>query len=299
MSSWGFRVCAGCGNNLCADEFSNNQWRKGFGYSRCTLCVQEGIEVDEGGFQTARTNRRTTRVSYSTRTVFASGTFRNVYLGRYTGGDRTGQNCAVKFFKRSYINYEDEYFERDLYAAKKALKIIIQWNQAGFIDDKIRLNMPEKWHCNTRDRPFLLEPFIDNYQKFNSNSGWCDQSKNFWNRVMQALSHYSYHISSGQFLLCDLQGGVNHLGVILTDPVIMSHNKRFGLTDLGRKGIINFFHSHRCNRFCRDHWTRPAYTQQYFQRTRGTTMLEYDDDDEDDDDDGYCSDFSAYTQHYY
>ena len=37
---------------------------------------------------------------------------------------------------------------------------------------------------------------------------------------MQALSHYSYHFSDGQRLVCDLQGG--HYGeyYILTDPVI-------------------------------------------------------------------------------
>ena len=38
--------------------------------------------------------------------------------------------------------------------------------------------------------------------------------------TMQALSHYSYHFSDGQRLVCDLQGG--HYGeyYILTDPVI-------------------------------------------------------------------------------
>ena len=32
---------------------------------------------------------------------------------------------------------------------------------------------------------------------------------------MQALSHYSYHITGGQFLMCDLQGGWYSDGVIL------------------------------------------------------------------------------------
>jgi hypothetical protein len=38
---------------------------------------------------------------------------------------------------------------------------------------------------------------------------------------MQALSHYSYHTSGGQFLVCDLQGGIYRDGVIL-DPIILS-----------------------------------------------------------------------------
>ena len=36
------------------------------------------------------------------------------------------------------------------------------------------------------------------------------------------LSHYSYHVSNGAYLLCDLQGGVYKDGVVLTDPVVMS-----------------------------------------------------------------------------
>ena len=51
---------------------------------------------------------------------------------------------------------------------------------------------------------------------------------------MQALSHYSYHVSSGQFVLCDLQGGIYSDGAIITDPVIISRSAgTYGPTDLG------------------------------------------------------------------
>jgi len=45
MSSWGRRVCMGCHVVLSEYEFSRNQWAKGIGCSRCTLCVREGIKV--------------------------------------------------------------------------------------------------------------------------------------------------------------------------------------------------------------------------------------------------------------
>lgn len=32
-------------------------------------------------------------------------------------------------------------------------------------------------------------------------------TRDSWGEAMQALSHFSYHKSGGQFLLCDLQGG--------------------------------------------------------------------------------------------
>ena len=103
-----------------------------------------------------------------------------------------------------------------------------------------RGNQPEKTY------QFFREPFIQNYTKFNSNSGWADDSTP-WPRVMQALSHFSYHITSGQFVLCDLQGGIYSNAVVLTDPVILSRSKRFGVTDLGPQGISSFFSNHVCN----------------------------------------------------
>jgi hypothetical protein len=51
--------------------------------------------------------------------------------------------------------------------------------------------------------------------------------------VLQALSHFSYHYTSGQFVLCDLQGGIYKHAAVLTDPVVHSQDRRFGPTDLG------------------------------------------------------------------
>lgn len=72
----------------------------------------------------------------------------------------------------------------------------------------------------------------------------------------QALSHFSYHATGGSYVLCDLQGGVMEggKGVILTDPVILSRDREFGVTDLGAEGISTFFARHRCTKFCREHW---------------------------------------------
>ena len=67
---------------------------------------------------------------------------------------------------------------------------------------------------------------------------------------MQALSHWSHHTSDGKLLLCDLQGGRRDGHYILTDPVICSEDQKFGATDLGPKGIENFFAHHVCNKFC-------------------------------------------------
>ena len=107
---------------------------------------------------------------------------------------------------------------------------------------------------------------------------------------MEAFSHFTYHRSGGQLIVCDLQ--VRELFVLhwknvtlqivsyrrssiinsaslsvnrgianttdttqkrrfeLTDVAICSRRHRFGPTDLGEKGIDSFFHNHACNQFC-------------------------------------------------
>lgn len=52
-----------------------------------------------------------------------------------------------------------------------------------------------------------MEPFVETFEKFNSNTGWAPHTGEHWSEAMQALSHFSYHASHGQLLLCDLQGG--------------------------------------------------------------------------------------------
>lgn len=42
--------------------------------------------------------------------------------------------------------------------------------------------------------------------KWNSNSGWINRREGDADEFMQALSHFSYHMSGGELLMCDLQG---------------------------------------------------------------------------------------------
>ncbi|XMA20121.1 hypothetical protein WAI453_012912 [Rhynchosporium graminicola] len=89
---------------------------------------------------------------------------------------------------------------------------------------------------------------------------WTPMAGNASGDVMQALSHFSYHVSYGQLLLCDLQGGVYQNGFILSDPVIMSPTQNYGPLDLGIDGINSFFSRHRCGFFCDKQWTKPPST---------------------------------------
>lgn len=199
-----------------------------------------------------------------------------VAKGVYTEGECTGQACVCKWFKKGIV-FEHTFWEEDIKASGKALEIVEQFNKAKAVDKQIRVNVPKVWQFlegsgQWTGSKFLCEPYIENYQKFNSSSGWKDENGP-WPQVMQSLSHFSYHITNGEYVLCDLQEGVYRDFVVLTDPVVLSKKIEFGVTDLGPEGISSFFHEHTCNKYCRSDWLLPSHTRRHFKPIPGTTMV--------------------------
>lgn len=206
---------------------------------------------------------------------FASGTFRWVAKGKYTNGPRKGEKCVCKWFKSGVV-YEDAYYEKDVKAIEKAIDIVREFNNSGLIEEHVQLNKADVWTFREGSKwdghKVLQEPFIRRWQKFNSNTGWVN-GKEGWAEKMQALSHFSYHISQGHYLLCDLQGGVTETGIVLTDPVILSRSKSYGVTDLGPSGISTFFARHKCSQYCRVFWQKPNDQRIFFDAMEGTSMV--------------------------
>lgn len=97
------------------------------------------------------------------------------------------------------------------------------------------------WQYPANNKLVLVEPYIEKFQKFNSNTGWTAKNENPWTKILQALSHFSYHASGGACVLCDLQGAVYDEFLVLTDPVIMSRTAEFGATDMGANGVHQLF----------------------------------------------------------
>jgi hypothetical protein len=276
------RTCAACGRNLPQSSYTANQYSKGPGESRCASCVhghksdatQSTRQSDSGRYNISSQGS----VEHSAlRNPFAQGAFRWVAKGRYTSGPRSGQACVVKWFKTGAV-FSADYFTLDIKAVDKALEIVNMFNQLNVINKVVKINVSAVWSFTDNSseewagQKHLCEPFIQNYQKFNSNTGWSDDSM-AWGEVMQALSHFSYHVSGGYYVLCDLQGGIYQQEVVLSDPVILSRNGEYGVTDLGPDGISSFFSQHDCNSFCRPNWTKPANPVQHFRPVPGTTMI--------------------------
>jgi hypothetical protein len=210
--------------------------------------------------------------------VIGEGQNMLVYKGHYTEGRRDGGDCVCKKFKTGVV-FAASYFVHELAVFNKAREIVNAFNAANLIDRKILLNQPEVWENFTEKsshhgEKVLVEPMIENFQKFNSNSGWADDDPTPWNEVMQALSHFSYHQTSGSHVICDLQGGVYKDGAVLTDPVILSRDQWFGPTDLRQEGITTFFAHHTCNQYCSRTWSKPGGKSIHFKAIKGTTMIQ-------------------------
>ncbi|KAG6039702.1 hypothetical protein E4U41_002196 [Claviceps citrina] len=276
------RICADCQRELPQSSFTANQYSQGIGISRCATCVH-GHDYDRPSLTQSGGGRYNESslcsVPHSALdNPFAQGAFRWVAKGTYTSVPRVDQPCVVKWFKTGAV-FSNDYFTLDIKAVDKALEFVDKFNLLGIVDKGVKINVPGIWrftedsHGDWAGQIILCEPFIQNYQKFNSNTGWADESEK-WGEVMQALSHFSYHLSGGQFVLCDLQGGIYQREVVLSDPVILSRDRQYGVTDLGPEGISSFFSQHDCNSYCRPHWTRPANPRQFFRPVPGTTMMQ-------------------------
>ncbi|KAJ1413582.1 kinase-like domain-containing protein [Ochromonadaceae sp. CCMP2298] len=274
-----FRSCCQCGQVLSDDNYTTLQWSYGTGLSRCKFCLHGVSAAGNSNRRVIETSRlnQSSRASFPRRAIenpFASGAFRWVARGEYIDGPRVGQPCVCKWFKSGFT-FEDEFFHTDILAVDQTALILEQFNALRIIEQMVRINIPAVWvfdeHTDKAGTKVLQEPFIECWQKFNSNTGWCD-TETPWPRVMQGLSHFSYHASGGMLVLCDLQGGVYHDGVIITDPVINSADKSFGCTDLGPEGISSFFSRHECGEFCRAEWVRPTDQTEYYPLNKGTSM---------------------------
>jgi hypothetical protein len=218
--------------------------------------------VRENDARTARINPRS---------IVGQGSFKIVCSGEYIDGDRNGQPCVAKSM-RAPLSFAKA-FDKELEIIQKARELIKKFNDSKIIDKRVLLNIPEVWEDDHHGQ-VLIEPFLKNFENFNSNTGHVTESNSPWARVMQALSHFSYHVSSGQFLLCDLQGAVYSHKLVLTDPVVMSRNGRFGPADLGSEGMENFFHWHNCTEYCHPNWQVPKKARYYHQPRMGTSMTD-------------------------
>jgi len=95
---------------------------------------------------------------------------------------------------------------------------------------------------------FHIEHYIDGeYIKYNSNSGFVEDTTTHCRKTPQAFSHFTFERSGHGVVVVDIQG----VGDLYTDPQIhTASGDDYGDGNLGTKGMALFFHSHHCNDIC-------------------------------------------------
>jgi hypothetical protein len=215
-----------------------------------------------------RDNTTSTSVDIDLNDELGCGTFRITYRGTYKNGRRKDQSAACKKFKPMYQPYEIEYYQFDFKVVNQAIECAEQWNQLVQSKDMIQFNRG----CIQMDGPtkYIIEPLIQPFYKYTNNNGWIRKENAARTSIecLEAFCHYTYHISGGSMIVCDLQGvykmyrrAFHRSRYMLTDPAICSDTRIYGPTDMGEKGIESFFASHTCNKFCQRYgkgrWSRP------------------------------------------
>lgn len=201
------------------------------------------------------------------RDFFAAGACRYAFKGIMTGtGPRSNEISVTKVF-RNQLDNNCHMWKPEKNSSRKANEFANIFNRLPIVPKpeikfiipiltqmKVIASYMDPNGVELNDTRYVkpldvvgIEEFIPGYyQKFNSNNGWEDGV----NILMHAFSHWTWYASSGDFLVCDLQGVRCNQGFILTDPAIHSKSQIFGETDLGFVGMEMFLHKHICNYIC-------------------------------------------------
>lgn len=184
------------------------------------------------------------------------GTTFNHILARAHDGRDTRQLCVLKWPREKHVVYcLYNHIELPVHVGHRVCYLLSKFYSVVRRSTPwiILMNQPRPVDMHGEQR--LVEPFVHNWHKFNSNAGYAASSTQSFNLLVQAFSHFSYHASHGEYIVCNAKGGVNfkQKKVILCNPVIATRGSGdvFGCTDNGETAIDSFFDNHKCNHFCK------------------------------------------------
>lgn len=203
------------------------------------------------------------------------GSLWNVSYGRnYTGKD-VGNVCVAKWVRSDHRCGAGKHTHHVARVCDAAAEAIYQFQRAldtrGYSVEVVKPTVLRGGGAG-HARTILVEPYVHGLRRYNSYSGRAGESTRTHEKVVQALSHFSYVWSRGQWVLCDLQGAVQGDGgktIVLTPPRIMSMTRgTFGCRDLGREYVQRFFERHECSGICK-HLPTPKNNKMFFRPAPG------------------------------
>ncbi|XP_038062565.1 myosin heavy chain kinase B-like [Patiria miniata] len=170
--------------------------------------------------------------------LYAEGTFRRVYRGRFHG------DVVVKVYKEPYSLYLEEYaWKADDRVFKQTEEMVQKFNDKYINTSKpIEFVRPEFAQIRSssnipKNAIVVVERYLEgDFVKFSNNTGYVRPGAEI---TPAAFSHFTYDVTNGEILVCDLQGVNNGTRYTFTDPAIHSAGKEmhlYGPSDLGKIG---------------------------------------------------------------
>lgn len=298
------RTCLKCQTSKLRDAFSDYQWSEGR-LAKCRRCAL-GAPLDHASEPPQRPWNPTCALAINMHAPLRHG-----FDGWACEGELEDNSRAVVKWKQSNRRvFEDEgglpaRFERSAFDVsnkiiQRAAQLVSQFNAARYCNGTIvRVNAPVTFEVVADDgrrrncwqtqqlgptpssrwqgQQVRAEQRVPQWAKWNSNTGWTAAHAPEWCAL---LSHFSFHVSGGECLLCDLKGGEIDEGdgltnagrvALLSDPCLHSRGRRYGPSDLGCDGISSFFSRHICTDVCRG-WLRPPGVAATLPAKKETTL---------------------------
>lgn len=259
------RTCTSCNRTRSVNAYSSREWEKGPRAAKCLICSAKGYNTYQADWVILRDDGCEAEFSPAAFNAAMKGGHKFAIQGQYTSGLLKGYDTVAKWPKK-HRAFGPDVYNNDIRCARHAVEFVQVFNALKIAPVPLRVIIPSvqvfdrtvPCPARLRDTFYLREPKVQKFQKWNLNSGLNVVNTPFA-RAMQAFTHFTYHESGGQCIVCDIQGALYHDQAILTDLAIVSHQPgAFGATDLGAKGLIKFFSKHVCNEFCNPEWGFPA-----------------------------------------
>ncbi|CAF4303631.1 unnamed protein product [Rotaria sp. Silwood2] len=189
---------------------------------------------------------------------FAKGSLRFAFYGQYSNDDSSFVDVVFKELASTvpkankFIVYEEhlemqaiaQFLAEQFNAEQQRLfrnVIPIMYADADLVQQKT--NSSKIYQVERR--------MHQEWRKWNNNSGGVSLSE--YSTILQAFSHWTYHITSGRLMVVDLQGVKVERAYLLTDPALHFNDLlrfRETRTNLGVKGMRQFFRTHVCSDVC-------------------------------------------------
>ena len=192
---------------------------------------------------------------------FAQGTSRRAYRAmQWKPPHKYGVKAVAKEYKDQYQWAQSDWdtavrlYEKANELAKGFNETMTTGRQIHIVDYSIQkvTETPDNTVRPKLNEYVLVEDYLEGkFEKYISNTGYVNPICCIEYVLMPAFTHWSWLHTRGDLMITDLQGVRYDDKYVLTDPCVLSMDKRFGAMDNSVIGMALFFTSHVCNSVCR------------------------------------------------